>query len=533
MGAWSVYFLAKVGLYYGHAIGLHWLPNLLLAAALAWPLAGARLRRVRLVLALPLALALLYYDSSLPPLARVLEQAGALGSFRAGYLVELAQRFVSLRWVLALAGLVAAYVLFSHRLRFATLAILGLLVAAVAPAAPPSSAPDAQRFERPGEPIALGPEPAVEPRSIVPLTAAQLDQALADIAASQKGKSVSFQRAGPARFDLVLLSICSLAVDDLDMVHMRQDPLLRRFDIVFRQFNSAATYSGPAVLRLLHGTCGQARQAELYGGGAPNECYLFRNLAGAGYRPALLLNHDGRFDDFGGQLRAQGGLDADPEDNRFAPVIMNAFDGSPLRDDQVLLTQWWRRHASGDGHVALLYNTISLHDGNRAPGMGGASSLQTYGPRLRRLFADLGRFIDEVEASGRPTVIVLVPEHGAALRGDAVQVPGLRELPTPAITQVPAAVKLVGFSAVGRPGQQPIVVERTASYLDLMVLVAGLVRSGPAQTTPDGLLALTHALPPAPWVAENEGNILLRQDGRSYLRAPAGEWTEYAAAPLP
>ena len=43
----------------------------------------------------------------------------------------------------------------------------------------------------------------------------------------------------------------------------------------------------------------------------------------------------------------------------------------------------------------------------------------------------------ELEASGRRAVVVLVPEHGAALRGDSAQIAGLREIPTPAITLVP------------------------------------------------------------------------------------------------
>jgi len=524
MGAWSLYFLAKLALYYGHVIGLHWWLNMAFALALAWPLAARRWRLARTAIAVPLGLALLYDDSYLPPWQRLIDEAGALSDFRAGYLAELAQRFVSPYWVLGLVAMALVYGLLAHRVRFATVALLGLLVAAVVPPPVPAPPPpDESRYVRAGEPAAAPDVPGPV------LSGPQLDAALQNFYNAEHGKTVSFRRAGIPRFDLVVLSVCSLSDDDLDLLQLRDAPFLARFDIAFRQFNSAATYSGPAVLRLLHGTCGQTPQSALYSGTAADDCYLFRNLAAAGYRPALLLNHDGHFDDFAGQLRMQGGLGIDPEDNRGAPVAMTSFDGTPIRADFDLLAQWWNGHDSGEAHRALLYNTISLHDGNRVPGLPG-TSLQTYGPRLKRLFSDLGRFLDLIEASGRPTVVVLIPEHGAALRGDAVQIAGLRELPTREITTVPAAVKLIGFANPVRAGDAPLVVDRASSYLDLSTLIAGLTQSGPAGTTRESLQQLLRALPPTEWVAENAGTVLFHSGGRDYLRTPKGEWSEFDAA---
>jgi cellulose synthase operon protein YhjU len=531
MGAWSLYFLAKLALYYSHAIGLHWLANLLLAAALAWPLAGRGARRLRGVLAIPIALALLYFDSYLPPFARLVDEAGALSSFRADYLLELLQRFVPLRAALAFAGMVLAYVLLQHRLRFATLAFMGLFIAAVFPAAPPAPPPpDASQYVRAGEPAQDNDAPGAL------LGAEQLDVALQAFYGAQRGRTVSLRRAGTPSFDLVLLSICSLSDDDLTVTGMTNAPLLGRFDIVFSQFNSAATYSGPAVLRLLHGTCGQTPQGELYSGTSADDCYLFRNLAGAGYRPALLLNHDGHFDHFAQQLASQGGVGADPLDNRAAPVTMTSFDGTPVRSDYALLSQWWNAQeasavgAGGTVHRALLYNTITLHDGNRVPGMGSAASRDTYAPRLRQLFADLGRFLDLVEQSGRPTVVVLIPEHGAALRGDAMQVSGLRELPSRAITRVPVAVKLVGFAALGTGSRTPVLIDRPSSYLSLSAVIGGLLQVGPSRATPAYLQSLARAVPATEWAAENAGTVLFHQGGRDYLRSPAGSWAEFGTA---
>jgi len=514
MGAWSLYFLAKLGLYYGHRIELHWLENFAFAVALAWPLQDTRAKRLRTALAIPVALGLLYYDLRLPPAMQLIDHAAALANFRAGYLWELARRASLPQFAAALVLLVLAYLVLRQRVRFATLAFLGLLAAAVvAPPAPAPALSQAAAYERPGEPP-------------VTLSPWALDETLRTFYGRERGKTVSFAHVGSARFDLVLLSVCSLSYDDLDFTRLREDPFFSRFDIVFRQFNTAATYSGPALLRLLHGTCGQMPQGELYNP-TPETCYLFRSLAIAGYQPALLLNHDGQFDHFAEQLRVQGGMGIDPEDNRAAPVFMTAFDDTPLREDFDVLAHWWTQHQVEEAHHALLYNTISLHDGNRVPGQASTNSAVTFAPRLRHLLTDLGRFFDLVQASGRPTVIVLIPEHGAALHADPVQIAGMRELPTRAITDVPVAVKLIGFANFPSATQPPLLVDKPSSYLALTALIAGLTQLGPERAAPTSLRDLVGALPAAQWVSENEGTILVQRGARSYLRSSAGEWTDF------
>lgn len=520
MGAWALYFLAKLGLYWGQFIGLHWFENLAFAIALAWPLPARRWRVLRHGLALPVAVVLLYHDSFLPPFERVWSQAGVLGRFSAEYALELAERFIAWPVVAALALLLLAYVLLQRRLRFATFALLGLLTVPLLP--------------EPGFWAARsGPAPTLNARAEgdgggAPLSLAQLDSRLEAFLAGERDKTVALP-AGPAPgFDIVVLSVCSLSWDDIDEVRLRDAPLLQRFDIVFRQFNSAASYSGPALLRLLRASCGQVPQADLYNA-APASCQLMGNLAQAGYKPAVLLNHDGHFDNFAQQLREQGGLAAlgvTPQVASGAPVAMRSFDGSPIYADDEALMQWWRSGSADPAPRALLYNTITMHDGNRVPGLASQRSRETYRPRLLKFFADLERFIALVQASKRPTLLLLVPEHGGAVRGDAVQIPGLRELPTPAITSVPAAAKLINFDGLAEGGT-PIAVERPVSYRALASLVATLLPGGHAVGGREQLEALARELPGTDWVAENEGTVLLRQGRQAWLRTPRGEWSPY------
>ncbi len=63
--------------------------------------------------------------------------------------------------------------------------------------------------------------------------------------------------------------------------------------------------------------------------------------------------------------------------------------------------------------------------------------------RAQKLFDDLDNFFTELEKSGRKVMVVVVPEHGGALKGDKMQVSGLRDIPSPSITERPDGGKIL------------------------------------------------------------------------------------------
>ena len=524
MHHWSFYFLAKLGLFYAGRMNFHWPANLLLALGLLWPLAPGRVRTVRAWVAWPLALGLLYYDSYLPAMGRVLSQVTALAQFRLDYLAELLQRAVEVRTLVAALALVAVYLLLARRIRFATVVFLGIFsvpVAALWSAAPAPAT------------IALV---QADGQTLVQTPDAQLQAFYASQA--QRQLTPAPQAAPP--FDIVVLQVCSLSWDDMEFVGLRDHPLLQRFDVVFTQFNSAASYSGPAALRLTRGACGQTSHHDLYEGGDA-ACYLFPSLEALGYTAQGLLNHDGVFDDFAKTLQARGGLAGRLQNPQGVPIAMRNFDGSPIYADGALLSRWWQqRQTQGPQPVALYYNTVSLHDGNRIEGVASRSSLDTYKPRLSKLLADFDQFLTELERTGRPVAVLLMPEHGAALRGDKYQISGMREIPNPRITLVPAALKLIGLPTANAPkasdasdGQAstPLTVEAPVSYYDVNRLVFDLIERSPfaADATPwaERLQTLTTTA----FVAENDDVVMMRApDAGGYLMrsGKSSAWVNYA-----
>ena len=523
MSFWHLIFLVKVGLYFGGYIGLNWWLNLLLWASMLPPIAHNGWRRARTAIAIPAAIALLYADSYLPSPARVLSQLKALSGFSADYWLELAQRVFNPEMLLAgLAGIVL-YSALARRVRAGTFALLALLSVPVVAALQEQAATSQATMA-----AANGSNSAAAPNDSQDTSP---DALLQRFYASESQRRVQFTAPnGPPAFDIILLHVCSLSWDDMDFVGQRDNPFLKRFDVLFTNFNSAASYSGPASLRVLHGTCGQTPHTKLYEGIDP-QCYVFPNLEKVGYQTAALLNHDGVYEEFAHALEQRGGLAGKLQSNQGAPVHMQNFDGSPIYNDHALLAQWWKKRSTdrSTGPVALYYNTISLHDGNRVPGMASRNSLETFKPRLVQLLADFDRFISELEASGRPVVVMLVPEHGASLRGDKIQMSGMREIPGPRITLVPAAVKLVGMKASeASPPPGPLVVNQPMSYLGLFTLLGDLIRDNPYANSARPLAERLATPVTTPFVSENADVIVMRTiDGKYLMRSGNGEWVPY------
>lgn len=342
--------------------------------------------------------------------------------------------------------------------------------------------------------------------------------------AAESQRQVSFGHL-PAdqasQFDVIVLHICSLSWDDLDVAKARNHPMLSHFDYLFTNFSTAASYSGPAAIRVLRASCGQEAHADLYKD-APAQCHLMADLAQAGYTPQVTLNHDGHFDNFTQVVKDNVGVPNVPIiPNTAAPVAMHAFDGSPIMDDYATLANWYTQRAQVPGPVALYYNTISLHDGNRLPN-NKMTSLESYPLRVNKLMSDFDRFADLVQQSGRRAVIVFVPEHGAALRGDANQVAGLREIPTPSIVHGPVGVRLVGFTGNHGP---TTVVDQPTSFLAVAQLLSNLVSNSPFKP---GVTLSQYAanLPQTPMVGENEGTVTMKTAAGYVVKTPDGVWVE-------
>ena len=510
LGAWNFYFIAKLVLFALGLVGLHLVENLVFAAVL-FAMAAPRARRYRPWVGVPVAVALLYYDSWLPGFSRVVSQAGLVAGFSAAYLAELAGRFVNVKVIAILAAVLAACAAVARLVRIDAIVVAAMVAMALLLGPPGAQAPAA--------PTAAGTAPAASAPPQSP------DTMLAEFFRKEAQRAVAFARppAGSPDFDVIFLHVCSLSWDDLAATRLDQHPLLASFDIVLRRFNTVSTYSGPAVIRFLRAPCGQAPHRALY---APTEprCLLMPGLEQAGFEVQLVLNHDGHFDDFLGHVRAQG-IKAAPLPIKDTAAPMRAFDDSRIHDDGAVLARWLQaRPKAAAPRVAAYYNTVSLHDGNRLAANPGVNSSETYRVRTAKLLDDLQEFIDKLAASGRRAVVVMVPEHGAAWRGDAAQIAGLREIPTPAITLVPVGIRVVGPDA--RRVGEALQVAEPASFLAVSHIVARMLARPPYGAPGFRPADYTAGMPLTDFVAEGEAATVVRRGDAYLLRQERDAWKE-------
>ncbi len=508
LGAWSYYFVAKAALFALGLIDLHLVENLVFAVALV-AMADPRVRAVRAWIGVPAAIALLYYDSRLPGIARAFSQASLVASFSGAYLWELAGRFVSWKVIALVVVAIGACVAIGRIVRLDAVvvaAMVALVLAMPGPKAVTDDLPvDIARAAKGANPPAQGP-----------------DGMLAEFFRAESQRKVAFARPGGAAFDVIFIHVCSLSWDDLEATGLAQHPLFSRFDILLKRFNSVSTYSGPAAIRLLRAPCGQPRHVALWTP-APAQCLLMPDLQQAGLEPQLALNHDGHFDGFLDHVRAQGML-AVPVSLKGIEAPQRGFDDSRIYDDAAVLKRWLEaRGKSPAPRAALYYNTLSLHDGNHMANDPYTKSGDTYRMRLGHLLDDLKKFMDELDASGRRAVVVLIPEHGAAIRGADGQIAGLREIPTPAITLVPVGIRVIGPDAQ-RAGA-PVQSEEQASFLALSHIVSAML-ARPPFGDPFKAADYTANMPVTPFVAEGEAATVMRKGDKYLLRREQEAWTE-------
>ncbi len=526
LGAWNYYFLLKFVLLWQGYLNFDALSNLIFAAVLLFPLPSLRVHRWRQWIALPFGLALLYHDTWLPGWRSIVSQGADVTGFSMGYLLELADRFINWQWIGVGFALLVGYLFVSQWIRLTTFTVAALLWVNLSFLVTPFFA---------SKPVTAAVQPTVTAQPVAasgtdnkvngPPTDANLSAYLEQFYQNESRRTVRFPDALPADaqpFDLLVINICSLAWADLDAVNLSTSPLWSRFDYVFSNFNSATAYSGPASIRLLRASCGQPSHHNLYQS-AGQQCYLFDDLARLGFTSQLAMDHTGEFGNYIGNLRDDADMKSPLMSQAGLGHELTSFDGSPIFNDGQLFTRWLEnQEKAGTARTATFFNLIPLHDGNRYVG---SNKSADYRSRATTLLNNLNTFMDQLEKSGRKVMLVVVPEHGAALVGDKMQISGLRDIPSPGITHIPVGVKFFGIQAPH--SASPMKIDAPSSYLAIAEMVSRAV-DGKVFTSPSmDWKTFSANLPQTPLVSENENAVVMEYQGKVYIRLNGGGWVPY------
>ncbi len=331
---------------------------------------------------------------------------------------------------------------------------------------------------------------------------------------------------GFTSFDIILLNICSLSTADLEEIGLTDHPIFADADITFSAFNSATSYSGPSTLRLLRSVCGQSSHSDLYT--LNSSCELVSNLERLGFHSNLLMDHSGAFGNYLQGLRSYAGFTAPLASQSSYKVRYRSFDGEAIfADNDVFASYFDTVAAHADQPNFTLFNLVALHDGNASDNAREQKLGHNdfYRVRAARLLDEVAAFEQRLAASDRPALLIFVPEHGAALRGDKIQMARLRDIPSPSLTGVPVYLKLFNLP---REHGTPQLITMPGSYLSLGTIIAKALEDNffAADSTAD-LQDLTSTLTPTGQVSENSGSVVLRFQNEDYLQLSGRSFTRY------
>ncbi|QHB34435.1 cellulose biosynthesis protein BcsG [Yersinia canariae] len=528
LGAWNYYFLLKFALLWFGYLNFHPLANLVFLAFLLFPIPAYRVHRWRHWIAIPIGIGLLYHDTWLPGVNSIMSQGSQITGFSVNYLLELSSRFINWTMIGTAFVILVGYLFISQWIRVTVFIVAAMIWVNIVGIAGPafSLAPTAETVAAAAPASTEQPAAGSNPlEASGPPTDANLTAHLNAFYEQEKTRRTTFPASLPGDaqpFDLLVINICSLSWSDIEAIQLDKHPLWSKFDILFKNFNSATAYSGPASIRLLRASCGQSSHKDLYQP-QDQQCYLFDNLAKLGFTSQLMMDHSGVFGNYLQNIQDDGNMHAPMMSQKGISNQLASFDGEPIYNDLELLNHWLEQQKKGgDARSATFMNIIPLHDGNRFVG---TNKTADYRARAQTLFDQLNTFLEELEKSGRKVMVVVVPEHGAALVGDKMQMSGLRDIPSPSITHIPVGIKLIGMKAP-QPAS-PVVVSAPSSYLAISELVSRMV-DGKVFTTPSvDWQTLTQGLPETAAISENDNAIVMQYQGKSYIRLNGGDWLPY------
>ncbi len=202
-------------------------------------------------------------------------------------LIELLGRFINWRVLAALAVMLAVYELARRKLRMSTFVFVGILITAMAPESGDAARAEDKRESSRAATAVAATYPAPDTRSMSP---EQLDELLS---AFYEARAFTAGRLPPGPEDSRSLTTsfwCTCAPcrgTTSRQCALTGNALFDRFDILFTAFDSAASYSGPAAIRLLRGNCGATTHQELYSPARP-ECLVIDGLQERWVRASLV-----------------------------------------------------------------------------------------------------------------------------------------------------------------------------------------------------------------------------------------------------
>lgn len=518
LGGWNYYFILKFGLLWFGYLNFHPFKNLVFASFLLFPFSSDIFYKISRWFAIPMGVILLYQDTWLPGIDSIKSQGAVFAQFSFSYYIEIALRFINWNLLGAAFILLVAYLFINQWIRITVFTVFGLVWLNVMNYKFPSitfmpkvAAVEKDKVET----------QSMTQQEITPNPGESLDTTLSNFVDAfykkEKQRRVSYPASldkSTPPFHFLFVQVCSLAWADVRAVNQEHNQFWQQFDIIMDNFNGVASYSNPAALRLLNANCGQKTLKGLFEE-SDGSCYLMAPLKQLGFETKVMFDYNPEFANMLGDLQKFGGVGrASMIKTEDLKPALQAFYGGQIINDKEALTRWLKQvEDNPEQKTVTFFNLIPLHDGNRLLGNG---NVAPFPPLVENLLEELNGFIKKLEASNQKFVVVFIGEHGRNYTGDSVQMSGLRDIPTPDITHVPAAIKFIGLK--DKSENKTINIKPQISYLALSEILSRATSMNIFNESEVKWSSLVNELPETHFVSQNESATVVEYNGKYYIR---------------
>lgn len=310
---------------------------------------------------------------------------------------------------------------------------------------------------------------------------------------------------------IVILHLCSISIDDLEITYLKNHPFWDQFDFVSWNFNSATCYSNIAVLYLMKSMRGHINALQLnWLYDETDHSILTNYLRDNNFTITSLFDHDGTGYSFATQALQRANVPL-PKIIEGGDSLGFNTDGSKLYSHQKLFSTA-KEILSAPGRQLIYSNIIFLHQGIQLTN--NVVAKNSYGLRFTYLTNKISTFLKDLETSRMPVLVILVGEHGFPLNKKWPQISKLRDIPTRKVTIVPFAVKITGGSQVKKLRSSDLM-----SNYDISRLIAHYVQG---QVTKQELINELNSPSPTHFVSESTQWIVVESEGKDYIRNQKG-----------
>lgn len=491
----GLYFF-KLGLFAFSLTNFSLFYNLVVFFLLAVHINKPIINRVWRLLIGSLAFILFYHDSYLPSLEQIMAQKDNLTNFSVDYILEFIKEFINIYMIIAFVVATIALKFINKYIRAFSIIVLLMLIM-------PFMNLDILRIGFSNDDVIRINEnlftKKVDKNSI--FTQSNLNDFEEKFYESQEDLILEVPSIPEnfSKFNIVLVHVDGLSNFDLSKLDLKDVSTLKRFDAYLTNFNTVSSESSTNIKRLLFNSlCGQKPYKDLEIS-TTSSCSLVGALKNLGYKTQFIFDDEielakQKQSIFQNEMVLLSDLD------KLNSSIKEAFDSVQKFSSEPLFQYVHLNALTKEKNVA------------------------NYKNKAISLLIRLGRLMDLIEKTKKPTLMIMLPSRGSFVFNDVTQPTGFGYIPSLRLTKASAMIKFFRSSGVN----EIAIYEKPVSYMGLTELIFRVLENNSfSNSTVFSPKSLVEELTKNEYVNDNQTASFIEIKQKQFYKILDSKWTEY------